>query len=166
MSTQLARLNPHHSTLSSVFSTPERRLIQRAITLLERRMFQRGVHLDNPQDVFDFLRLRLGGESHEVFAAVFLDSKHCVIAFETLAHGSIDQAVIYPRMVVKRAIELNAAALILAHNHPSGDTLCSEKDRAVTDRLRTALRYVDIRVIDHVIVGKGTPYSFARDGLL
>ncbi|GKS83623.1 DNA repair protein RadC [Acidovorax sp. SUPP1855] len=166
MSTQLARIDPPHSTVSSVFSVPERRLIQRAIALLEHRMFQRGVHLGSPQDVFDFLRLRLGGETHEVFAAVFLDTKHCVIAFETLAHGSIDEAVVYPRVVVKRAIELNAAALILAHNHPSGNTRCSEGDRTVTDRLRTALRYVDVRVIDHVIVGKGTPYSFAQDGLL
>ncbi|MFC6839321.1 hypothetical protein [Xanthomonas theicola] len=87
MSTHLAYLDPPHSPFSPVFSAPERRLIQRAIALLERKMFQRGVHLDSPQDVFDFLRvrLRLGGETHEVFAAMFLDSKHCVIAFETLA---------------------------------------------------------------------------------
>ncbi|MCC4586426.1 DNA repair protein RadC [Xanthomonas sp. NCPPB 1067] len=166
MSTQFARLDPTHSTSSTVFSDPERRFIHQAIALLEHRLFQRGACIDSPKAVFDFLRLKLGSETHEVFAAVFLDIKHRVIAFEALAQGSIDQAVIYPRTIVKRAIELNAAAVILAHNHPSGCTSRSEADRIITDRLRAALELVDVRILDHVIVGKGDPYSFAEAGLL
>ncbi|PPV09783.1 DNA repair protein RadC [Xanthomonas axonopodis pv. vasculorum] len=150
----------------STFSVQENLFIHQAIALLESRIFQRGACINRPQALFDFLRLKLGGETNEVFAAVFLDSKHCVIAFEPLAHGTIDQAAIYPRVIVKRAIELNAAAVIFAHNHPSGSTCCSEADRVITNRLRNTLHLVDIRVLDHVIVGKGDPYSFAEAGLL
>ncbi|MDA8520385.1 RadC family protein [Acidovorax sp. NCPPB 4044] len=154
------------STSAPAFSVQERRLIYRAIEVLERKLFQREAHIPSPEALFDYLRLKLAREPNELFGAVFLDNKHQVIAFEALAIGTINQAIVHPRVVVKRAMELNAAAVILAHNHPSGDTQDSAADRMLTERLQSALGFVDIRVLDHVIVGKGTPYSFAQAGLL
>lgn len=120
--------------------------------------------LESPQAVRDFLKARLRHEPHEVFACLFLDSRHRVLAFEVLFHGSIDCASVYPRQVVKRALAHNAAALILAHNHPSGVTEPSQSDRLLTQRLKDALALVDVRVLDHFVVGDGEPLSMAELG--
>lgn len=142
------------------------RIIQHAIALLEHRVFQAGPTLDGPKAVRDYLRLKLMDEPNEVFVVVFLDSQHQVLACEPLFKGSIREAPVYPRVVVQRALELNASALILSHQHPSGKTEPSMQDRAVTNQLQHILRMVDIQVVDHFIIGKGEPYSFAEAGLL
>lgn len=120
--------------------------------------------LESPQAVRDYLKARLRHEPHEVFACLFLDAKHRVLAFEALFHGSIDSASVYPRQVVKRALAHNAAALILAHNHPSGVAEPSQADRQLTRRLTDALALVDVRVLDHFIVGDGEPLSMMEYG--
>ena len=141
-------------------------IIQQALTLLENRVFKAGPALSSPTTVRDYLRMKLVVEPNEVFAVVFLDSQHQVLAYEPLFKGTVDQTSVYPRVVVQRALALNASALILAHQHPSGVREPSTADQALTDRLKAALALVDIRVVDHFIIGKGTPYSFAESGLL
>lgn len=122
--------------------------------------------LESPQAVRDYLKALLRHEPHEVFGCLFLDSKHRVLAFEALFQGSIDSASVYPRQVVKRALAHNAAALILTHNHPSGVAEPSQADRVLTQRLKEALALVDVRVLDHFIVGDGEPLSMAEYGWL
>ncbi|MCY1506803.1 hypothetical protein D9M68_410600 [compost metagenome] len=112
----------------------------------------------------DYLKARLRHEPHEVFGCLFLDSKHRVLAFEALFQGTVDGASVYPRQVVKRALAHNAAAVILTHNHPSGVAEPSQADRVLTQRLKEALGYVDVRVLDHFVVGDGEPLSMAERG--
>ena len=125
---------------------------------------QRESALESPQAVRDFLKAQLRHELHEVFACLFLDTKHRVLAFEVLFHGTIDGASVYPRQVVKRALANNAAALILTHNHPSGIAEPSQADKILTERLKEALALVDVRVLDHFIVGDGEPLSMVENG--
>jgi DNA repair protein RadC len=127
---------------------------------------QRGDALSSPDDTRRFLAARLRGYGHEVFAALFLDNRHRVIAFEELFSGTIDGASVHPREVVKRALAHNAAAVILAHNHPSGVAEPSRADESITRRLREALGVVEIRVLDHLIVGDGEITSLAERGLI
>ena len=141
-------------------------IIQDAISILEKRMFKRGPALECPADVQTYLRLKLGGEHREVLACVFLDSSLCVIAYEPLFYGTIDSTSVHPRVLLQRALEHNSAALIVAHNHPSGRVAPSTADCALTSLLRDLLAKVDIRLLDHFIVGEGKPYSFASAGLI
>ena len=120
--------------------------------------------LKDPKTTRRYLQAQMRDLQHEVFAALFLDNQHRVIAFATLATGTIDGAAVYPREVVKAALKHAAAAVIFAHNHPSGVAEPSAADRALTDRLKAALALVDIRVLDHFVVGEGTPVSFAERG--
>ncbi|MHC8364309.1 RadC family protein [Pseudomonas sp. ZT5P21] len=120
--------------------------------------------LENPQAVRDYLKSMLRHEPHEVFGCLFLDSKHQVLTFEALFRGSIDSTSVHPRQVVKRALAHNAAALILCHNHPSGNTNPSQADRMLTKRLQDALELIDVRVLDHFIIGDGDPLSMAEYG--
>ncbi len=122
--------------------------------------------LTSPAVAGDYLRLWLGRRPNEVFAALFLDNRYRVIAAEELFQGTIDGASVHAREVVRRALAHNAAALIVAHNHPSGVTEPSAADLAITRRLREALALVDIRLLDHLIVGEGAPTSMAERGLL
>ncbi len=122
--------------------------------------------LADPEASGRYLKARLDAYPYEVFACLFLDNRHRVIAFEELFRGTIDGASVHPREVVRQCIAHNAAAVILAHNHPSGIAEPSAADRAITLRLRDALALVDVRVLDHFIIGHGTPTSFARRGLL
>jgi DNA repair protein RadC len=122
--------------------------------------------LSCPDDTRRFLIARLRGHRSEVFACLFLDSQHRLIRFEELFKGTIDAASVYPREVVARSLALNAAAVILAHNHPSGACTPSEADKALTRRLIDALAVVDIRVLDHIIVGDGEALSFAEHGFV
>jgi DNA repair protein RadC len=113
-----------------------------------------------------FLQLHLGGRDREVFTCLFLDSQHRVLRCEDLFFGTLDGAAVYPREVAVRALQYGAAALIFAHNHPSGVAEPSSADRRITERLCAALALLDIRVLDHIIVGQGLSYSFAEQGLL
>nr|WP_301295535.1 DNA repair protein RadC [Pseudomonas nitroreducens] len=126
----------------------------------------RGPALESPQAVRDFLKARLRHEPHEVFACLFMDNRHRMLDFEVLFHGSIDSASVYPRQIVKRALAHNAAALILAHNHPSGICEPSHSDRLLTRRIIEALALIDVRVLDHFIVGDGDPQSMAELGMV
>ncbi|MDE3739276.1 RadC family protein [Metapseudomonas resinovorans] len=139
-----------------------------AVLEMARRHLAEGLRresaLENPQAVRDFLKAQLRHSAHEQFACLFLDAKHRVLAFEVLFHGTIDGASVYPRQVVKRALAHNAAALILSHNHPSGVSEPSEADRQLTLRLKEALALIDVRVLDHFIVGDGEPLSMAERG--
>ncbi len=121
---------------------------------------------DSPQAVKDYLALQLAHQPHEVFGVLFLDAQHRLLAFEALFRGTLQQASVYPREVVKRALALNAAAAILAHNHPSGVAEPSRADEALTQQLKAALALVDVRVLDHMVVARGTVVSFAERGLL
>ncbi len=122
--------------------------------------------LDSAVLVKRLVKARLVGHTQEVFAVLFLDSQHRLIQFEELFTGTIDAACVYPREVVKRALALNAAAVILAHNHPSGCSEPSEADKQVTHRLSSALALVDVRLLDHIVVGDGEPFSFCEKGLI
>jgi len=156
----------HPESLAVIASQDEDWIIRQAIALLEKRIFNAGPTLPSPAAVRDYLQLKLVGEPSEVFAVVFLDSQQQVLAYEPLFKGSIDQTSVYPRVIVQRALALNAAAVILAHQHPSGKTEPSSADRKLTAQLEATLRLVEIRVLDHIIIGKGKPYSFAEAGLL
>ena len=122
--------------------------------------------LKSPNAVRDFLRLKIGPLEHEVFCAVFLDTQHRPIAIEEMFRGTLGQASVYPREIVKRALAHNAAALILAHNHPSGSAVASTADQNLTTALKSALALVDVRVLDHFIVTTNTVLSFAERGLI
>lgn len=141
-------------------------IVERALQILDEQVVKRGPVLQSPQDVKTYLRLQLTDKQQEVFAVVFLDTQHRVIAYETMFYGTIHQTSVHPRMIVQRAMALNAAALILAHNHPSGATSPSEADKSLTKQLQSILAHIDVRVLDHFIVGEGVPYSFAENGIL
>lgn len=122
--------------------------------------------LTSPQLTRKFLTSKLRDKKHEVFAAILLDSQHHVVEYIELAHGTIDGAAVYPREVVKTVLDKGAAAVIFAHNHPSGIAEPSQADKAITERLSKALSLIDVRVLDHLIVGDGEFTSFAEKGWL
>ena len=127
---------------------------------------RRGEALTDPLASARYLKACLAGYPYEVFGCLFLDNRHRVIAFEELFRGSIDGASVHPREVVRRCLAHNAAAVIFAHNHPSGVAEPSAADRAITQRLREALELVDVRLLDHFVIGQGTPTSLAQRGWL
>ena len=129
------------------------------------RRFRRGKALTSPADSREFLRIRLAHLEHEVFAILWLDNRHRVIAFEELFRGTIDGASVHTREVVKSALGHNAAACIIAHNHPSGVSEPSRADETITRRLKDSLALIEVRVLDHIIVGEDC-VSFAERGLL
>ncbi|MDX1513362.1 MAG: DNA repair protein RadC [Gammaproteobacteria bacterium] len=122
--------------------------------------------LASPGDTRRYLEARLKGKSREVFACLYLDNRHRVICFEELFQGTIDGASVHPREVVRRALKHNAAAMIVTHNHPSGVAEPSRADRALTRRLQEAAALIDVRLLDHVVVGDGETVSFAERGWL
>lgn len=125
-----------------------------------------GTAIKSPSETEDFLKARLSGLDHECFCVIYLDNRHRVIEFQELFRGTIDGTSVYPREVVKESLKFNAAAIILAHNHPSGVAEPSQADERITKRLKAALELVDIRVLDHIIVGSGSSTSLAARGLL
>ena len=143
--------------LAAVLEMARRALAQR---LVDAPVF------DSPQAVKDFLQLQLGSLAHEVFAVLFLDIQHRMISFDRLFTGTLGQTSVYPREVVKLALARNAGAVILAHNHPSGLAEPSRADEYLTQTLKSALGLVDVRVLDHMVVGRGQVVSFAERGLL
>ena len=143
------------SQLQAVLEMSRRHLAER---------LRRDSALESPQAVRDYLKSLLRHELHEVFGCLFMDSKHRMLSFEVLFRGSIDSASVYPRQVVKRALAHNAAAVIFCHNHPSGVTEPSQADRTRTKRLSDALDLIEVRVLDHFIVGDGEPLSMVEHG--
>ena len=141
-------------------------LIDNALSVLERRMRIHGPLLTNPQAVRDFLRLRIAHLEHEVFVVLFLDAQHRLIACEEMFRGTLSQTSVYPREVVKSALRHNAAAVVFAHNHPSGVAEPSRADELLTQALKQALALVDIKTLDHFVVGGVNAISLAEGGLL
>jgi DNA repair protein RadC len=146
-----------YAQLQAVLEMTRRSLAQ---ALVERPLF------DSPSAVRDYLRLTIGMKPHEVFLALFLDAQHRLLGAEQLFRGTLAQTSVYPREVVKRALEINAAAIVFAHNHPSGIAEPSRADEMLTAALRNALDLVDIRTLDHFIVAGRIVYSFAEHGKL
>jgi DNA repair protein RadC len=143
--------------------------LQAALEITRRHLratLERGDALCSPSDTRSYLQARLRDYPHEVFACLFLDNRNRVIRYDELFRGTIDGASVHPREVVKEALRCNAAALILAHNHPSGIAEPSQADRALTERLKAALSLVDIRILDHLIVGDQEVVSLAEQGLI
>lgn len=144
-------------------------LLQAVLEMGRRHLFQtleQGEELSSPQTVRHYLTARLRHQDRELFCCLFLDNRHRVIRCEDLFQGTIDGASVYPREVVKRALALGAAAVIFAHNHPSGVAEPSGADQRLTQRLQRALELVDIRVLDHLVIGEQEIVSFAERGLL
>jgi len=141
-----------------------------AVLEMARRHLYEGVQnrdvLSNPAQTRQYLSAQLRDEASEVFAVLFLDSRHRVLTFERMFFGTIDGTAVYPREVVKRCLRHNAAAVIVAHNHPSGVAEPSQADRRITERLRAALNLVDVRLLDHIVVGALESISFADRGWL
>ena len=137
-------------------------LARRALAsqLQEKTMFS------NPQAIRDYLQLQLGGRDHEIFAVLFLDTAHRLIVLEEMFRGTLTQTSVYPREVVVRALALNAANVVLAHNHPSGTAQASRADEAITQTLKAALALIDVRVLDHFIVTRTEAVSMAELGLM
>ena len=127
---------------------------------------QRGDTLKSPRDTYRYLMARLRCEEREVFACLFLDNAHQIIRFEKLFYGTINYAVIHPREIVKKALTYNAAAIILAHNHPSGIAEPSKADKDITEQIKKALNLIDVRTLDHIIIGDGSVVSFSERGLI
>jgi len=150
----------------SDLTTAERdSVIALALSALARK-HRRGSPLTSPEATRSYLRLEVGDRHNELFGLVFLDNRHRVIAKEEMFFGTIDGASVHPRVVVQRALELNAAAVVMYHNHPSGVAEPSQADLRITERLRDALSLVDIRVLDHFVVSTEDSVSFAERGLL
>jgi len=140
--------------------------IRSAIAILESRLRKPGVQLSGPSATSQFLISHLATREQEVFAVIFLDAKHRMIEYREMFYGTIDGASVYPREILKAALQLNASAVILSHNHPSGSTEPSAADITVTDRVNQALKLVDIRLLDHIIVGGIETTSLAERGLV
>lgn len=141
-------------------------VIRMAIGIINHRFSLKRASLNSPQAVRDWLRLSLPGKEREVFCCAFLDAQHRVIALETLFEGTLTQTSVYPREVVKAALHHNAAAVIFAHNHPSGIAEPSHADELLTRSLKSALALVDVGVIDHFIIAGSSHLSFAECGRL
>lgn len=154
--------------LSARFAMPdhERAVIDAALTILGGYLRHPGAAFHTPEGVKDYLRLHLASERREVFAVLFMDSQNRVIAFEVMFVGTLSQTSVYPREVVLAALGHEAAAVVLAHNHPSGSIQPSRADELLTQTLKHALSVVDVRVLDHMIVGGAGVLSMAEQGLL
>ena len=151
--------------LSSIFLPNEQRVIRRALRLLEKYQRQPSESFTSTSFTKTWLQLQMAHQEREVFIVMYLDNQHCLLEQETLFAGTLSHTEVHPREVVKAALRHNAAAVILAHNHPSGTTDISPADRHITQRLVKALALVDVRVLDHIVVGSEV-ISFAEQGWL
>ncbi|AYD64457.1 DNA repair protein RadC [Achromobacter sp. B7] len=140
-------------------------ILEAARQIIDQKI-RRGASFTSPSEVKDYLKAKLSGYEREVFAVMLMDTKHCLIEDVELFQGTIDQAAVYPREVVKLAMQHNAAAMIISHNHPSGNPEPSRADELLTKRLKEALALVDVRVLDHIIVAGNDATSFAERGLI
>lgn len=156
-STHLGLGEAKYAQLQAVLEMSKRHLAER---------LQKGSVMDNPQTVKDYLCAQLRNEPHEIFGCLFLDSRCQVIGYENLFYGSVNESTVYPRQIIKRCLHFNAAAVILTHNHPSGSTEPSHNDKLLTEAIANALSYIDVKVLDHLVIGEGEPYSMAERGML
>ncbi len=140
------------------------RTIRRAINLLDKYLHQPGIPFTSSAAARDWLRLQLAGQEREVFMVLYLDNQHRLLESETLFAGSVNHVHVHPREVVKSALRFNAAAVVFAHNHPSGDSEPSQCDRNITGRLQEALALVDVKMLDHLVIGSESIVSFAERG--
>ena len=163
-SKQLFKCTEKEGFYSVSESVSEQDIVEFAKHIIAKQ-FKRGTTITSPEASIEYLQTQIGHYQHEVFAALFLDSKHRVIAFEELFTGTIDQASVYPREVAKRALHHNAAAIIFTHNHPSGITDPSQADISLTNTLVAAMKLLSVRVLDHIIVASNTSESLAQKGL-
>jgi len=154
-----------NNRINTMFTLQETLIINQAKDIIAAQLVT-GTAFTSPSAVKDFCLFELGFLQHEVFAVIFLNQRHQMIAFDQMFRGTIDGASVYPREVAKAALAHNAAAVIFTHNHPSGVADPSQSDERITSRLVDALGLFDIRVLDHIIVGKDTAVSFADRGLL
>lgn len=157
-------MNIHEELATYQDLTPDIVLRLASGLLLEK--LQRGDALTSPSMTMDYLKAQLRNETRELFHVLYLDTRHRVIAAETPFKGTIDGACVYPRVIAARALELNAAAVIVAHNHPSGINEPSLADQAITRRLKDALLLLEIRLLDHFVIGDDEPVSMASRGML
>lgn len=144
----------------------EEKVINEALKILQKRMKKRDNFFTNPNDTKNFLQLKFQGLESEVFSALLLDNRHRLIEYKEFFQGTINGASVHPREIVKYTLKVNAAAVILAHNHPSGVSEPSEADKVLTRRLADILQVVDIRVLDHIVIGDNELTSFAERGLI
>ncbi len=147
-------------------SQQDRETVAKAIHCLEAAYIVKGIAITSPTECRDYLKLKLYGLPYELFACLLLDNRHRVIRYTELFRGTIDGASVHPREVVRLVLEHNAAAVIFAHNHPSGTPEPSQSDLRITQRLKDALALIDVRVLDHHIVGDGDGTSLAECGLI
>jgi DNA repair protein RadC len=156
----------YNVALKSCIDT-EDEIIEKALKILELRLYRGNADtLNSPDVVRDFLKVRLCQLEHEEFHCTWLDAQHQVISHDTMFIGTLTQASVYPREVVKAALKHNAAAVIFAHNHPSGVAEPSQSDHMMTDELKRALSLVDVRVLDHFIIARESTLSFAERGMI
>ncbi|MBT2119335.1 DNA repair protein RadC [Dyella sp. LX-66] len=161
--------DPYSTTRMPGIGPAKRARVIAALELARRSLNEQlrsGAALRSPRDSGDFLRAKLGHLPYEVFACLYLDNRHRVLAYEELFRGTIDGASVHPREVVRACLKHNASAVIFAHNHPSGVAEPSLADRAITRSLREALQLVEVRVLDHMVIGAAEPVSMASLGLL
>ena len=144
----------------------ENEIIRSAKVLLKKRLANDNAVLTSPGAVKDFLIMEYAAKEHECFVVLFLNNQHKLIKAVEMFVGTIDGASVYPREILKTALQLNAAAVILSHNHPSGITEPSQADKSITVKVKDALTMIDIRTLDHIIVGGADSFSFAEGGLL
>lgn len=144
----------------------EGEVLAKALEIIENRLRKPGEAMSSPQSVKDYLTIKLAELEHEVFFTLWLDGQHRVIQFGSMFRGTLSQTSVYPREVVKEALRLNAGAVIFAHNHPSGMPEPSRADEMLTKTLQEALALVEVKVLDHIIVGGTTTVSFAERGLI
>lgn len=154
------------AAVDSTIRAREDRAIYRALNILKSRMREPGETLTSPQVVRDYLTLLLAEEDREVFVCLFLDAQNRVIEAENMFYGTLTQTSVYPREVVKKSFLHNAAAVIFAHNHPSGVPEPSKADQHLTDALKAALSLIDVKVLDHFVIAGNQIVSFAERGLL
>ncbi|WP_145601772.1 RadC family protein [Yersinia frederiksenii] len=146
--------------------SPQQRIITMALLLLDKQLKRKSVVFPSTAEVKQYLRLHLEQQERELFMVMHLDNQHRLIHCETASLGTLNQTAVYPREIVKTALYHNTAAVILAHNHPSGIPEPSNNDRQMTDRVRAALNLIDVKVLDHIVLGQGALVSFAERGWL
>jgi DNA repair protein RadC len=144
----------------------ESNLVISALRFLETKLRQASVLLSSARETIAFLQLHLADEKNEVFCALFLDSRNRLLAFEKLFFGTVNEAKVYPRVIIQKALEHNAVGVILAHNHPSGVCDPSLSDRDITYEIKKILRIIDVKLLDHMVVTYSNTFSFAENGLL
>lgn len=153
-------------SLTRTFTASEENIIQQALSLIEKQLESQPQTFTSTSMTTQWLCLKMAGLEREVFMVLYLDNQHRLLSYEINALGTINRTQVHPREIVKGALAHNAAAVVFAHNHPSGVTEPSDTDRQITNKLVSALKLVDVRVLDHVVTGEGVAVSFAERGWL